>query len=244
VTAKPWPRVAGANLLPAALALAEDTSQRVGFFGGSPATHDLLAEHVREHYPTLQVSGMWAPGSDDIETSSNALAAAIRAARTDILIVSLGKPRQEEWVDRYGHATGTQIYLPCGGAVDFLAGKTSRAPHWMQRFGLEWFYRLTREPRRLARRYLLRALAVNELFGLVLASWRLRRECGYRTPVLFLLRVLAPTGASIAVVLLLSGHHVVLTLVAAAVAYLSVSLAIGPVKWSTLTSLYRKEVVT
>ena len=98
---------------------------------------------------------MWAPSSDDIETSSAALAAAIRDARTDILIVSLGKPRQEQWVDRYGHATGAQVYLPCGGAVDFLTGRTSRAPHWMQRFGLEWFYRLTREPRRLARRYLL-----------------------------------------------------------------------------------------
>jgi UDP-N-acetyl-D-mannosaminuronic acid transferase (WecB/TagA/CpsF family) len=98
---------------------------------------------------------MWSPDPQDIETCSDALVAAIRAAGTDILVVSLGKPRQEQWIDRHGYGTGARIFLPCGGAVDFLAGMTRRAPDWMQRSGLEWFYRLTREPRRLARRYLL-----------------------------------------------------------------------------------------
>ncbi len=155
LTAKPWPRVTGADLLPEVLALAESMGRRVGFLGGTPHTHALLADHVRTQHPALAVSGMWAPDPDDLESSSDALASAIRAARTDVLIVSLGKPRQEQWVDRHGSATGARIFLPFGGAIDFLAGTTRRAPHWMQRFGLEWFYRLTREPRRLARRYLL-----------------------------------------------------------------------------------------
>jgi N-acetylglucosaminyldiphosphoundecaprenol N-acetyl-beta-D-mannosaminyltransferase len=155
LTAKPWPRVTGADLLPAVLALAESTGRRVGFFGGSAETHRLLAQRLRARYPALAVSGMWAPDPADVESRSDALAADIRAARTDILVVSLGKPRQEQWVDRHGFATGARVFLPCGGAVDFLAGMTRRAPHWMQRLGLEWFYRLTREPQRLARRYLL-----------------------------------------------------------------------------------------
>ncbi|QLL10438.1 WecB/TagA/CpsF family glycosyltransferase [Mycobacterium vicinigordonae] len=155
LTAKPWPRVTGADLLPAVLALAEADGHRVGFFGGSAATHRRLAEHLRETNPALAVSGMWAPNPDDIETGSPQLCSAIRAARTDILIVSLGKPRQEHWVDQHGYATGAKVFLPSGGAIDFLAGTTSRAPDWMQRSGLEWLYRLTREPRRLARRYLL-----------------------------------------------------------------------------------------
>lgn len=155
LTARPWPRVTGADLLPAVLALAEANGRRVGFFGGSPQTHRLLAEHLRSHYPDLVISGMWAPFPDDIESRSQALCSAIRTARTDLLIVSLGKPRQEHWVDEHGHATGARVFLPFGGAIDFLAGRTSRAPHWMQRSGLEWLYRLTREPRRLARRYLL-----------------------------------------------------------------------------------------
>lgn len=155
LTARPWPRVTGADLLPSVLALAEANGHRVGFFGGSAQTHQLLAKHLRTRYPRLAVSGMWAPGSDDIESGSEALCSAIRAARTDLLVVSLGKPRQERWVDQHGHATGARVFLPSGGAIDFLAGMTSRAPGWMQRSGLEWLYRLTREPRRLARRYLL-----------------------------------------------------------------------------------------
>ncbi|OBG38959.1 teichoic acid biosynthesis protein [Mycobacterium sp. E3198] len=155
LTAQPWPRVTGADLLPAVLTLAESTGQRVGFFGGGAETHLLLAQRLRARYPRLAVSGMWAPGPADIESGSDAFVSAIRQARTDILVVSLGKPRQEQWVDRHGFATGARVFLPSGGAIDFLAGKTRRAPDWMQRVGLEWFYRLTREPRRLARRYLL-----------------------------------------------------------------------------------------
>ncbi|WP_235215971.1 WecB/TagA/CpsF family glycosyltransferase [Mycobacterium kyorinense] len=155
LTAGPWPRIAGADLLPAVLALAEAASARVGFFGGSAATHQRLAEHLAKQYPALSISGMWAPDATAVESRSDSLAAAIRGARTDILVVSLGKPRQEQWVDKYGFATGARIFLACGGAIDFLAGRTRRAPDWMQRAGLEWLHRLSHEPRRLARRYLL-----------------------------------------------------------------------------------------
>jgi N-acetylglucosaminyldiphosphoundecaprenol N-acetyl-beta-D-mannosaminyltransferase len=155
LAAGPWPRITGADLLPGVLALAESTGQRVGFFGGSAETHRLLAESLPKRYPALAISGMWAPDARDIETRSQLLATAIRAARTDILVVSLGKPRQEQWIDRHGCATGARIFLPCGGAIDFLAGRTRRAPSWMRKLGLEWFHRLTHEPRRLAGRYLL-----------------------------------------------------------------------------------------
>jgi N-acetylglucosaminyldiphosphoundecaprenol N-acetyl-beta-D-mannosaminyltransferase len=155
LTSKPWPRVTGADLLPEVLTLAESEGQRVGFFGGSTETHRLLAEYLRKRHPALEVSGMWAPEPSEVESSSETLVATIHAARTDILVVSLGKPRQELWIDRHGHGTGARIFLPCGGAIDFLAGTTSRAPSWMQRIGLEWLHRLRREPRRLARRYLL-----------------------------------------------------------------------------------------
>ncbi|WP_082952148.1 WecB/TagA/CpsF family glycosyltransferase [Mycobacterium kubicae] len=154
LTAKPWPRVTGADLLPAVLALAEQRGYRVGFLGGSVETHALLSTQLPQRFPALVVSGMWAPSPSDLESRADTLVSAIRAAHTDVLVVSLGKPRQEQWVDQHGYATGAQVFLPCGGAIDFLAGKTRRAPRWMQRVGLEWLYRLTHEPRRLARRYL------------------------------------------------------------------------------------------
>jgi O-antigen/teichoic acid export membrane protein len=86
------------------------------------------------------------------------------------------------------------------------------------------------------------SLVCTELFGLVLASWRLRGRCGFRTPVSFLLRVLVPVAASVVVALLLSGHHVVFILVAAAAVYLAANLAVGPFTWSMLTGHFRKQV--
>ncbi|OBK43230.1 WecB/TagA/CpsF family glycosyltransferase, partial [Mycobacterium kubicae] len=178
LTAKPWPRVTGADLLPAVLALAEQRGYRVGFLGGSVETHALLSTQLPQRFPALVVSGMWAPSPSDLESRADTLVSAIRAAHTDVLIVSLGKPRQEQWVDQHGYATGAQVFLPCGGAIDFLAGKTRRAPRWMQRVGLEWLYRLTHEPRRLARRYLvqgpvafLRAGRVPVLVDPLLLAW-------------------------------------------------------------------------
>lgn len=80
------------------------------------------------------------------------------------------------------------------------------------------------------------ALVGTELFGMVVASWWLRRACDYRTPVAFLLRLLVPTIACVAVTLLLSGHHVVLIVAAAAAAYLVTSATVGPFSWSSLVT--------
>jgi O-antigen/teichoic acid export membrane protein len=81
------------------------------------------------------------------------------------------------------------------------------------------------------------ALVCTEFFNMVTSSWWLRRRCGYRTPVKFLLRVLLPTGASVVVTQLLSGQHVVLVLGIAAAVYLLTSAAVGPLNWSALTAL-------
>ena len=155
LTARPWPRVTGAELLPRLLEFAEESGFRVGFLGGTVDTHQRLAGRLDSDYPELVISGMWSPGAQELATDSAEIAGAIRKARTDILVVCLGKPRQEQWVDRYGVDTGARLFLPFGAAADFLAGTKRRAPQWMQRSGLEWFYRLSREPRRLARRYLI-----------------------------------------------------------------------------------------
>lgn len=88
------------------------------------------------------------------------------------------------------------------------------------------------------------ALVCTEFFNMVVSTWWLRRHCGYRTPVLFLFRLLIPIGASVVVTLLLSGHHVVLTLTAAAVVYLATSAVIGPLSWSQVASLRRSQMAT
>lgn len=87
------------------------------------------------------------------------------------------------------------------------------------------------------------SLVCTELFGFVLASWWLHRTCGYRTPTSFMLRLLIPVAISVVVALALSGQHVIFVLGAAAIVYLAVNLAIGPVDWSSLATLRRKKVI-
>jgi O-antigen/teichoic acid export membrane protein len=87
------------------------------------------------------------------------------------------------------------------------------------------------------------ALVCAEVLGLMTGVWCLHRRCGYRAPVTFLLRVLVPTAPSVVVAVLLSGQHVILAVTAAAVTYLVASMAIGPIKWSTLASMRGKQVM-
>jgi exopolysaccharide biosynthesis WecB/TagA/CpsF family protein len=155
LTSQPWPRVTGADLLPRILALAEHGGYRIGFLGGTEETLALAAERLADQYPGITIAGMWSPDPEELKARSAQIAAEIRATRTEILVVSLGKPRQERWIVQHGTSTGADVFLPFGAAVDFYAGTKQRAPRWMQRFGLEWLYRLSREPRRLARRYLI-----------------------------------------------------------------------------------------
>jgi N-acetylglucosaminyldiphosphoundecaprenol N-acetyl-beta-D-mannosaminyltransferase len=75
--------------------------------------------------------------------------------RPDILLVGLGSPKQELWIDRTAARLSPAVQIGVGASLDFLAGKVRRAPAWMQRAGLEWLYRLAQEPRRLWRRYLI-----------------------------------------------------------------------------------------
>lgn len=155
LTSQPWPRVTGADMLPRILSVAEQGGYRIGFLGGTPETLAEATRRLAAQYPRLKIAGTWSPDPAELEARSTQIAAEIRAARTEILVVSLGKPRQERWIVQYGTATGADVFLPFGAAIDFFAGTKRRAPDWMQRFGLEWFYRLSREPRRLARRYLI-----------------------------------------------------------------------------------------
>ncbi|MBS4103475.1 WecB/TagA/CpsF family glycosyltransferase [Tsukamurella paurometabola] len=156
VAGHPWPRVTGADLLPEVLAKAEAEGWRIGFVGGTPAMHARLAPVLAERYPALDVAGFWAPERVELDdpAASARLVAEIRAARPAVLIVGLGKPRQEQWIDEVGPGTGAHVLLPFGAAADFLAGTVSRAPSAWQRMGAEWLYRLLQEPRRLGRRYL------------------------------------------------------------------------------------------
>ncbi|ACZ31704.1 glycosyl transferase, WecB/TagA/CpsF family [Xylanimonas cellulosilytica DSM 15894] len=155
-TGRHWPRLAGSDLVGPILAAAEIDGVSVGFLGGAPSTQDELRTELAERYPNLQVAGMWAPSREELldTDAADALAADIAAADVGILVVCLGKPRQELWIDHYGVASGARVLLAFGAVVDFLAGRVVRCPDWVAEHGLEWAWRLALEPKRLAHRYL------------------------------------------------------------------------------------------
>ena len=156
LTGRAWPRLAGSDLIGPLLARAELDGTSIGFLGGAESTHLVLRGQLATMYPRLRVSGFWAPERAELSDPlrSTAIAQEIAAAQTGMLIVGLGKPRQELWIAEYGSATEARVLLAFGAVVDFLAGRVSRAPRWIADNGLEWAWRLALEPRRLATRYL------------------------------------------------------------------------------------------
>jgi len=157
MTGAPWPRLAGSDLITEILDDADAHAWSVAVLGGAPEVHDPLVARLAAGWPSVRLVGHWTPTREELSArdSSLALAEDIRRAGADIVIVCLGKPRQEEWIDEFGGETGAGVLLAFGAVVDFLAGRVSRAPRWVSTAGLEWMWRLMLEPRRLARRYLI-----------------------------------------------------------------------------------------
>lgn len=155
-TGRYWPRLAGSDLIEPILDLAAVHGSRIGFLGGSPETQMALRLRLSAERPDLLISGWWSPERSELSQHGHCtrLAQEIRAAETDVLVVGLGKPRQELWMAEYAAQTGAKVLLGFGAAVDFMAGQVARAPRWASDNGLEWAWRLSREPHRLGRRYL------------------------------------------------------------------------------------------
>lgn len=144
-------RVAGIDLMEALLARAALRGYRVYVLGARPDVLERALERLREHHPGLRLAGH-RDGYFAVEHDAE-VAAAIAAARPDILLVAISSPRKELFLGRHGPAMGVPFVMGVGGAIDVVAGLTRRAPRWLQRIGLEWLYRLLQEPRRLFRRY-------------------------------------------------------------------------------------------
>lgn len=156
LTGAQWPRLAGSDLAEPILDGLEAEGLSVGFVGGSAETHVMLASRIARRWPRLRLAGTWAPSRESLADPAAGwkLAEQIRQSACDVLVVCMGKPRQELWIAEYAKASGARVLLAFGAVVDFLAGRVQRSPRWASDHGLEWAWRLGREPRRLARRYL------------------------------------------------------------------------------------------
>jgi N-acetylglucosaminyldiphosphoundecaprenol N-acetyl-beta-D-mannosaminyltransferase len=146
-------QVRGATLTVALLERAAAVGVPVGFYGGTPAVSTLLLQVCQQRFPALRVAYAQAPPFRQLTPEEDAaIIHEINASEAGILFVGLGCPRQERWMALHKGSVNA-VMLGVGAAFDFLAGVKPEAPAWLQRAGLEWFFRLATEPRRLWRRY-------------------------------------------------------------------------------------------
>jgi len=152
---KPLPeRVTGADLLPALAVAAARANLSIFLFGGPPGAAEAAADQLRSRAAALKV-GYYAPPygfESDLDENGRAIAE-INALKPDILFVGLGSPKQEVWIAKYAKDLHVDVALGVGAAIEFAAGRLKRAPKWMQNWGLEWIYRILKDPRRLFWRY-------------------------------------------------------------------------------------------
>lgn len=168
-------RVAGIDIMDALLALADRQGYGVYFLGAQRDAVERVVAQVRGRYPGVRIAGC----RDGYFSSDQeeAVAETIRAGRADILLVAVPTPRKENFLRQWRTVMDVPVCHGVGGSFDVVAGITRRAPRWMQKLGLEWFYRVMQEPGRMWKRYLVTntvflGLALKEIVRTRLFRWR------------------------------------------------------------------------
>lgn len=148
-------KVSGSDLLRPVCGMAAERNRTVFFLGSTDEVLQKAAESLRRSFPALSIAGMYAPpfGFEKSETEVQKAISVVSRAAPDILVLCLGTPKQEKFFHENRGRLGAGVALCVGASLDFEAGKKRRAPKWVSRCGMEWFFRFLIEPRRLFKRY-------------------------------------------------------------------------------------------
>ncbi len=147
-------RVYGPDLMLDVCAWSEKNPCRHFFYGGAEGVAAALAQKLKARFPKMEIAGTFTPPFRPLTNEEEKrFIEAVRAARPDILWVGLSTPKQEQFMAEFLPMLDVTLMIGVGAAFDFHSGRVKQAPRWMQQSGLEWFYRLCQEPRRLAKRY-------------------------------------------------------------------------------------------
>jgi len=164
-------RVAGADLVPQLAKLSAERGYRLFLLGAEEDSSVGTAEWMEKNYPGVCIAGRYSPKHQPLEEMDHEeILSRIEAARPDILLVAFGNPKQEKWLAMHRRRLAVPVCIGVGASFDFLSGKISRAPLWMQQNGTEWLYRMIQEPTRLAKRYLSNAGGVLRYLPVQLAA--------------------------------------------------------------------------
>jgi N-acetylglucosaminyldiphosphoundecaprenol N-acetyl-beta-D-mannosaminyltransferase len=146
-------RTTGVGLMTKILGLAAEQNHGVFLFGAKPDVNITAVKNIQDRFPSLLIAGTqhgYLPRDEH-----DRLVEKISGSRAEILFVGLGSPKQEKWIHRHRKKLNVKICLGVGGSFDVWAGKVALAPRWVQKAGLEWLYRLAKEPKRLKRQMVL-----------------------------------------------------------------------------------------
>ena len=150
-------RISGSDLFHALNTLAAEKGYRIFLLGATPETLEALSDKLRAAFPGLCIAGLYAPpfSRSFSDEENRKIVNAVNAARPDLLWVGLSAPKQEKWIWDNKDRLHVPVAVGVGAVFDFFAGNIKRAPIWMQKIGIEWLHRLTHEPSRLWKRYLI-----------------------------------------------------------------------------------------
>jgi N-acetylglucosaminyldiphosphoundecaprenol N-acetyl-beta-D-mannosaminyltransferase len=174
-------RVYGPDLMLALCDQAARLGHRIFLYGGRTETLEHLCRNLRARFPELIIAGSYSPPfrtlSEEEEASVRKM---IREAAPSLVFVGISTPKQERWMAEHRDVFPGVVMIGVGAAFDFHAGRVKQAPAWMQRNGLEWLFRLTREPSRLWKRYLLVTPVFLPCWAIQKASMAMREiACGH-----------------------------------------------------------------
>lgn len=175
---KSMSRTTGPDVMDEIFKLSQQKGYKHYFYGSSNETISLMIQNLKKEYPDLIIVGSKESVFRSLTNQEDQdLVTEINRLNPDIIWVGLGAPRQEIWMNKHRTKIESSLMIGVGGAFAIYAGLVSRAPHSMQRMGIEWLYRLIKEPRRLWKRYLVSNLQF--LFYLVLHIFIKEKKINY-----------------------------------------------------------------
>ena len=165
-------KVSGSDLFPRVCQLSAEKGYSMYFLGAAEGVAAKAAEILKIKYPGLNIVGTYSPpfGFENNTKKLQHCLARINACAPNILIVALGAPKQEKFIYRNRDNLHFDVALNIGATLDFVAGNIKRAPKWMSDIGLEWLYRITQDPKRLAKRYLIDDMQIFRI------AWKYRKR--------------------------------------------------------------------
>lgn len=146
-------RVTGVDTMEKLLKYCGEQKRSIYIYGGKPGVAELACKNIKERYDGIKVAG-WTHGYFK-EDEEDEIISKINNSNPDVLFVCLGAPKQEKWIDENKNKLNCSLAMGVGGSVDVFAGVVQRAPVIFQKLGLEWFYRLLKEPWRFKRMLIL-----------------------------------------------------------------------------------------